>query len=331
MLLKGDALINISDKLRNKLNMLPMNPGIYKMIDSKGNIIYVGKSKMLRRRVKTYFSSNSKWDKVNRMVSLIDDIDFIVTDTHLEARILECSLIKTIKPIFNSQMKHDRGYVYLKVENYNKYRALSVVEIREENTFGPFRRRFQLNETIKALKNLYPIKRTDKSYAFDYHLFPVTLNEDEFNENRSSLYEILTVKQKSSMFIKELTNKMKIEASLNNFEIASIYKEIIDSTNYIIKSINKNNELLNSNLIVSIPLVEGYKLFYISNGIILKKEIYNNPLPNDIESFKEMALLYLDEEFMKMDEKSLVDFKDIVCSEIIFSSEIIVTKIGDRI
>lgn len=311
--------------------MLPMNPGIYKMLDSRGNIIYVGKSKMLRRRVKTYFSNNPKWDKVNRMVCVIDDIDFIVTDTHLEARILECRLIKTIKPIFNSQMKHDRGYVYLKLEKYNKYRELSVVENREENTFGPFRKRFQLNETIKVLKNLYPIKRAGKSYTFDYHLFPVTLSEDEFNENRSSLYEIFTVNEKASMFIKELTNKMKTEASLNNFEIASIYKEIIDKSNYLIKSINKNTELLNSNLIVSIPVVYGYKLFYISNGIILTKDISKYPLPNDIELFKETALISLDEEFLNMDEKSLVDFKDIICSEIISSPEIIVTKIEDMV
>ena len=81
--------------------MLPMEPGIYKMIDAKGNVIYIGKSKMLNKRVKTYFANNPNWDKINRMVRLIDDIDFIVTDTHLEARILECSLIKELKPIFN--------------------------------------------------------------------------------------------------------------------------------------------------------------------------------------------------------------------------------------
>lgn len=321
-------MINISDKLKNKLNMLPMKPGIYKMIDAKGNIIYVGKSKLLKRRVKTYFSNNPKWDKVNRMVKVIDDIEFIVTDTHLEARLLECSLIKSIRPIFNSKMKHDRGYVYLKLEDYNKYGALSIVEARGENTFtfGPFRSKSQLNEILNILKNLYPIKSTAKSYSFDYHLFPASLNEDDFNENRNSLYEILTDNSKAKMFIKELSNKMKNEASLYNFEMAAIYKEIIINVNYIIYSINKNNELANSDLIASIPVENGYKMFYISKGIILKKGISENPFPGNIEAFAEADLIPLDS-VVHMDEKSLVDYKDIVCTEIISSSEIVVKYI----
>lgn len=314
---KGDKLIDISDKIKGKLNMIPMKPGIYKMLDAKGNVIYVGKSKRLKSRVRTYFADNPKWDKVNRMVNLIHDIDFIVTDTHLEARVLECDLIKTIKPIFNSQMKHDRGYVYLKVENYNRYRVLSVIESREENSFGPFRRRFHLSKTINNLKNLYPIIKKGKSYSFDFHLFPLTLNEDEFNENRSSLFEILTDNSKAGMFIKELENKMVNEASLDNFEKASLYKDIIRNVSYIINSINKYNELLNRSVILTIPLDDGYKLLYISKGLITKKEIFKNLTIEDIEIFSEAASTSTDDSFIDMDEKSLMDYKDIICSEII--------------
>ena len=164
-------MINISDKIKKKLDMLPMEPGIYKMIDAKGNVIYIGKSKMLNKRVKTYFANNPNWDKINRMVRLIDDIDFIVTDTHLEARILECSLIKELKPIFNSQMKHDRGYVYLKIENYNKNRALSVVESREESCFGPFRKKFHLNENYQQFKNIYPIIKRANHIPLNFTCF----------------------------------------------------------------------------------------------------------------------------------------------------------------
>lgn len=297
--------------------MIPMKPGIYKMLDAKGNIIYVGKSKRLKSRVRTYFANNPKWDKVNRMVKLIDDIEFIVTDTHLEARVLECDLIKTIKPIFNSQMKHDRGYVYLKLEGFNRYRALSLVESREENTFGPFRRRFYLNETINNLKNLYPIIKRGKSYSFEFHLFPLTLNEEEFNANRNSLSEILTDNSKANEFIKELENKMKNEASLSNFEKASLYKDIISNVSYIINSINKYNELLTRSVILSIPVDDGYKLFYISKGLITKKETFKNLTKEDIEIFSEAALTSADDIFIDMDEKSLMDYKDIICSEII--------------
>lgn len=319
-------MINISDKLKNKLNTAPKKPGIYKMLDSKGNVIYVGKSKMLNKRVKTYFSNNPKWEKVSKMVPLIDDIEYIVTDTHLEARLLECSLIKSIKPIFNSQMKHDRGYVYLKLENYNKYRALSVIDSREESTYGPFRRKFHLNETINIFKNLYPIKKASNSYEFEYHLFPVTLNKDMFNENRNSLKEVLSDYSKANLFINELENKMRREASLNNFEMASLYKDIINNVNYIINSINKYNELARHNILLTIPIEEGYKLFYISKGKIKKKEIYEKMTQTDIEVFSETALTSTEDNY-DLDEKSLMDFKDIVYSEIISLPESMVKYI----
>lgn len=319
-------MINISDKLKNKLNTAPKKPGIYKMLDSKGNVIYVGKSKMLNKRIKTYFANNPKWEKVSKMVPLIDDIEYIVTDTHLEARLLECSLIKSIKPIFNSQMKHDRGYVYLKLENYNRYRALSVIDSREEFSYGPFRRKFHLNETINIFKNLYPIKKASNSYEFEYHLFPVTLNKDMFNENRNSLKEVLSDYSKANLFINELENKMRREASLNNFEMASLYKDIINNVNYIINSINKYNELARHNILLTIPIEEGYKLFYISKGKIKKKEIYEKMTQTDIEVFSETALTSTEDNY-DLDEKSLMDFKDIVYSEIISLPESMVKYI----
>lgn len=309
-------MINISDKLKNKLNEIPALPGIYKMLDSRGNIIYVGKSKMLNKRVKTYFADNPKWEKVTRMVHLIDDIEYIVTDTHLEARLLECSLIKEIKPIFNSQMKHDRGYAYLKIENFNKYRSLSVVNTREENTYGPFRRKFQLNETVNFLKNLYPIKSRNNSFEFEYHLFPVPMNIETFNENKKSLEEILSNKDKFQLFIKTLESKMKYEASIDNFEIASMYKNILDNISYIFSSIKKFDELIFSKVLLTIPVENEYKLFYIENCTIINRKKYKKFNSNIINKFIESQAL-IPKIYLNMDEKSMMDFKDIVYSEIL--------------
>lgn len=313
-------MINISEKLKIKLKQIPMKPGIYKMVDSKNNIIYVGKSKCLSKRVKTYFADNPKWEKVNKMVHLIDDIEFIVTDTHLEARLLECSLIKQIQPIFNSQMKNDRGYVYLKLENYNRYKVLSVVDSREENTFGPFRKRFHLNEVINSFKNLYPILKSGDTYSFEYHLFPVNMNVDVFNDNRISLEEILSSDACSNLFVKELKTRMKKEASFNNFEMASLYKNIMDNIIYIKYSINKYIELIKNDVLLTIPVDDGYKLFYVSKGKIIKKKIYEKLSQTDIEIFSEAALTVQDTP-LNMDEKSYIDFRDILCSEIISLSE----------
>lgn len=319
-------MIEVSEKLKNKLNEAPSASGIYKMIDSKGNIIYVGKSKQLNKRVKTYFANNPKWDKVNRMVHLIDDIEYIVTDTHLEARLLECNLIKTIKPIFNSQMKHDKGYVYLRIEDYNKNRALSVINSREENSFGPYRRKFHLNEIVNSLKNLYPIIRINDSYSFKYNLIPVSMDVNTFNENKSSLEEILTEESKGAIFIKELESKMKYEASLCNFEMASLYKKIMDNINYIITSINKYNELTKRKVLLTLPINDGYKLFYIINGKIVKKDKYSKLSKSIINKFCNTANSE-SEIYYDMNEKSLIDFRDIIYSETLSLPENMVTII----
>ncbi len=316
-------MINISDNLKEKLKQIPMKPGIYKMIDSKGNVIYVGKSKCLNKRVRTYFADNPKWEKVTKMAHLIDDIEYIVTDTHLEARLLECSLIKQIKPIFNSQMKHDKGYVYLKIENYNRYRALSVVDSKEVNSYGPFRRKSYLNEIINSFKNLYPIIRTDESYSFEYRLFPVSMNTDEFNKNRSSLEEILSESTKADLFIKELAEKMKKEALVNSFEMALMYKDIIENINYLKISINKYKELANSNVLLTIPYEGGFKLFYIVGGKIIKIGKYKKITQSIIDLFLRADLTSPDISF-DMDEKSFLDFKDIIYSEIVSLPESIV-------
>lgn len=320
-------MINISNELKNKIDLIPKKPGIYKMLDSKGNIIYIGKSKLLNKRVKSYFVGNPKWEKVKRMVNLIHDIDYIVTDTHLEARLLECSLIKTIKPIFNTQMKHDKGYVFLKLKSYNQFNSLSVVDEREENTYGPFRRKFYLNEIISSLKNIYPIKNINGSYYFEYHLFPVAMEKDVFIENKKCLEEIFSDIEKAKVFTEELAINMKKEASCNNFEMASIFKNLIDNINYINSNINKYHNLMNSDLLVTIPLDKEYKLFYISNANIIKKEKYTNISQSNIDLFCDAAKKYHNEN-LPINEKSLIDFRDIIYSEIISLPENLVIKIN---
>jgi excinuclease ABC subunit C len=144
------------------------------------------------------------------------------------------------------------------------------------------------------------------------------MNASVFNENRSSLEEILSVN--TDLFIKELENKMKKEASLNNFEMASMFKNLINNISYLKYSISKYNELINNNVLLTIPVVEGNKLFYISKGNIIKKEIYKQISQSDIEIFSESALTTTNDTD-NMNEKSLVDFRDIIYSEIISMPE----------
>ena len=106
------------DFLKTKANKLPEKPGVYIMKDSDKNIIYIGKAKILKRRVSQYFLSSKKHsEKVKAMVSNIKDFEYIVTDSEFEALVLECSLIKRHKPKYNVLLKDDKGYSYIEITN----------------------------------------------------------------------------------------------------------------------------------------------------------------------------------------------------------------------
>jgi excinuclease ABC subunit C len=313
-------MIDISEKIKNILNDIPELPGIYKMIDARKNIIYIGKSKCLKKRVKTYFAENPKWEKVNRMVRLIDNIEYIVTDTHLEAMLLECSLIKSVQPIFNSQMKNDRRYVYLKIEDYNRHNSLKVTSTREENSIGPFRNKYMLYDIIDSLKNLYPIRNINGTYEFEYNLFPVSMNKETFQENKESLLHMFSDGNNFDVFINILYEKMQTESSLCNFESAIMYRNIIQNMEHLKTAINKYKSIMTADIFIAIPIQKGYKLFFISGGNIVLKEKFSEigEISSEIKNdFIKRGMKSLENFETDMDEKSHMDYRDILYSEII--------------
>lgn len=310
-------MIQVSDIISEKLNALPDKPGIYKFLDSNGRIIYIGKSICLSRRVKSYFVNNPKWDKVKKMISFIENLEFIVTDTHLEARLLECELIKSIKPIFNSQMKNDERYAYIKIEEYNTHNPISVVYKREANSFGPFRRKFTLYKTIDSLKNVYPIRKIEEKYDFNYNLFPLSMDRFTYEENKSNLLYIFTNENSLELFIQEIEIKMKEAASLYKFETASIFRDIILSLNYLRNGINGYKNMFFKNIFLKLQIHNGYKLFFIYNGQILFKKCYKNPSKKSIDLFIKKGLILSKSTLPIPNEKISIDFRDILYSEII--------------
>ncbi|OLS02520.1 GIY-YIG nuclease family protein [Tissierella creatinophila] len=308
-------MIYINKSLKTKILSLPESPGIYKMLDKEKNIIYIGKSISLKKRVRTYFSEKPKWEKVKKLTPLIDDIEYIVTDTHLEARLLECEMIKRIKPIFNSQFKNDKGYVYLNIKDYNIYNPISIVYDYEEKVYGPFRRKFRVLMVLEALKNLYPILKVDEKYQFSYDVFPVKMDRETFNLNKRSLENIFSNDREFTLFLKSLDDKM-IEASKNlQFETAMTYRDTINGLNYLKGSLKEDKNLFLKKLFINIPLDKGNKFFLVSRGKILLKETFLEFNETDIEHFIERALSL---KALKENpfEKASLDFRDIIYSEI---------------
>lgn len=305
----------ISNKLKRKLNSLPDLPGVYNMLDKEGRTIYIGKSISLSKRVKSYFREKPERRKVEKMYPLIEDINFKVMDTDLEARLEECRLIKEIKPIFNSQFLKDKNFLYLKIKEFNPYSPISLVYTREENCYGPFKSTSLLRNTVLSLQNLYPIINVKDMYKFKYNLIPISMNKEEFLENKSSLNEIFSRDENFISFLEELEKNMERASEKLRFETAMYYRDLIRGMKYINYSLLREEEIFSKDILLRIKLKEGYKLFFIKNGkIILKEKVkrINEEIEDEfIQRGKKLNTIYLFE-----DEKVNLDFRDILLSEI---------------
>ena len=311
-------LIAIPKHLEEKIKTIPQKPGVYQMKDNKGNIIYIGKSKTLKTRVKSYFVTDHKWEKVKRMVFHIHDIDIIVTDTHLEAQLLECELIKKIQPTYNVQFKNDQKYKYLKVEDSYKNKLITIVDQREEdNCFGPYKSRHILLDLIRFFENLYPLCKREDGYSFTYHIFPPVISEDTFEENKNCLIEIFSEEKYMQLFVKEVEEKMKISAESFRFETACIYRDLMKHMQYLYYShIKQTSSLIRQKILMGEKLEEGYKVFYISQGCVIHKKKYRRLGQKSIEKFLDQGQLLETVLNETTNEKRNLDFETILYAEL---------------
>ena len=156
-------MISLEDKLKN----LPEKPGVYIMRDEYNEIIYIGKAINLKNRVRQYFQSlKNQHPKVAAMVERIADFEYIITDSEIEALILECNLIKKHRPKYNVMLKDDKQYPYIKITVREDYPRLLVVrEIKKDGSryFGPYTDVGAVNMTIDLVKGLFPIRDCSKN------------------------------------------------------------------------------------------------------------------------------------------------------------------------
>ncbi|WP_347451837.1 GIY-YIG nuclease family protein [Acetoanaerobium noterae] len=288
------------------------------MKDKNDGVVYIGKSKNLKSRVKSYFTKSEKPEKIIRMVHNLKDVDWIVTDTHMEAQMLECALIKKLKPIYNVQFKNHQNYFYLNVGTDSRKKSLLIYSEKQPfDSYGPYRGRSFVNQLLKQLENIYPITKANDSYIFDYSVFPIKMNDKEFLENRASLIEILGNEKANANFISVARQKM-IEASKNHrFETAKEFRDIISGLEYIYNNNLKSNyRAMKKAVVVGEEIDRGIKLFYIVSGLIILKRTYEDLTDEDIIKFKAegKALAKIRASFT--DEKRSLDFRKIVSLEL---------------
>lgn len=162
MLIQNDKL----SQLKAKANKLPLSPGVYIMKDKSGEIIYIGKAKALKNRVTQYFGAgNQHTEKVRRMVSNVEDFEYIICDSEFEALILENSLIKQNQPKYNILLKDDKGYHYIKITN-DKWKRIETSNQTDENGeyIGPYYSAYVVKDTVDEVRKIFRLPDCSRSF-----------------------------------------------------------------------------------------------------------------------------------------------------------------------
>ena len=231
------------DYLRDKANRLPMEPGVYLMKDEGGNIIYVGKAKVLKNRVTTYFRRNSQHTpKTLKLVSKIYDFDFIVTKSELDALVLECSLIKLHQPKYNILLKDDKGYNYIKISRGAFPRITYSLNTDDKNAdyIGPFTSGFTVKQAVEEANALFMLPTCRKIFPRDFNRERPCLNHHikrcmgvcegkiSSEEYKKIVEEAVRyLKNGSKASVEELTAEMEQAAENLEFERAARLRDRI--------------------------------------------------------------------------------------------------------
>lgn len=238
----------MNEILKNKIDNLPEKSGVYMMLDSSGEIIYVGKAKNLKNRVTSYFRKNiSHTTKVIHMVANICDINYVITDSEAEALLLECNLIKTHKPYYNILLKDDKAYPYIMLSLSEEYPRVLFSRSRKNDKnkyFGPYPDSSAVKATIDAINEVYPLQMCNKKTSFgekqgrvclNYHIGQCLgcckgdVDKAVYDEYIREVESILS--GKSEILTSRLKDMMLEESKKLNFELAGEIKKKIDEIN----------------------------------------------------------------------------------------------------
>ncbi|WP_334116851.1 excinuclease ABC subunit UvrC [Ligilactobacillus sp.] len=269
--------------IENKLKLLPDQPGCYLMKDVNAKIIYVGKAKNLKNRVRSYFKSSHE-GKTARLVSEIRDFETIVTSTDKEAFLLEITLIQKHKPYYNIKLKRGTGYPYIKITNERDPQIMIVSKVLNDGGyyFGPYPNVYAAQETMQLLQKVYPLRRCSghqKRPCLYYHMgqclgacfkeVPVEAYERNIRKIKSFLNGNV------SQIKRELTAKMNDAASRLEFERAA---EIRDQIRYVEMTVEKQKIISNDNTprdLFNFFMDKGWlsiQVFFIRQARLMKRE-----------------------------------------------------------
>ncbi len=229
--------------ISEKLKTLPTSPGVYIMYSADKTIIYVGKAKNLKNRVRQYFHGSQHAPKVEAMLKNVTDLSYILTDTEFEALCLECNLIKKHKPKYNILLKDDKGYPFIKITNEEYPRILLARKQENDGAqyFGPYPSAAVISDTLSVLRRIFKVQHCSKCFPREigrtrpclYHsmhqcMAPCTGNvpAEEYQKTFSEIARFLNGEHAG--LLRELHEKMEKAAENMEFETAASYRDKID-------------------------------------------------------------------------------------------------------
>lgn len=275
--------------IRQKLSVLPMEPGCYLMKDRQDQVIYVGKAKKLRNRVRSYFTGAHD-TKTTRLVREIVDFEYIVTSSETESLLLELNLIKKYQPRYNVLLKDDKSYPFIKItkERHPKLIVTRTVRKGSGKYFGPYPNAYSAHETKKLLDRIYPFRKCDKMpdrLCLYYHIgqclgpcvYPV--DQSEYERMTREITEFLNGEDKT--ILRNLEEKMQKASENLEFEQAKEYRDLIQH----IHNLTKKQKIMSADQ--TVRDVFGYsvnkgwmciQVFFIRQGNLIEREATMFPL-----------------------------------------------------
>lgn len=278
------------NNIENKLQHIPAKPGVYMFRDDSGKVIYVGKAVSLKNRVRSYFSGQ-QLPKTRLMLEKAADLEYIVTDSEVEALILECNLIKEHRPRYNVLLKDDKTYPYIKVTLAEDYpRVLTTRRLVKDGSryFGPYTQVGAMNETIRLLKRLFPFRTcSPREFAsrsrpcLNYHInrcyAPCTKNVDK-KQYRQTINEIiLFLEGRQEDLIKSLEQRMHQAAEKLEFEKAAELRDQLQAVKKVLERQKVVSEELTDKDVIALARGENevcVMVFFVRGGKLIGREHY---------------------------------------------------------
>ncbi|MFC4771817.1 excinuclease ABC subunit UvrC [Enterococcus hermanniensis] len=333
----------MNERIKNKLALLPDQPGCYLMKDKNGTIIYVGKAKILKNRVRSYFTGSHN-TKTERLVSEIVDFEYIVTESNIEALLLEINLIKKNDPKYNIMLKDDKTYPFLKITNEKYPRLMITRKVLKDKAlyFGPYPDVNAANETKKLLDRLFLLRKckpSQKTPCLYYHLgqclCPYAFDVDP-QVYKDMVEEIKSFLNGGHTEIQDqLKEKMNQAAADMEFEKAAEYRDQIRAIETVMTKQKMTNTDLVDRDIFGYATDKGWmcvQVFFVRQGKLIERDVSMFPFYNDAEEdfLTYIGQFYQENEHFIPREVLIPDNIDKPSVEALLETKVIQPQRGDK-